>query len=203
MFTSYGTRPIAEVKSDIDAYLTGHYAGFVDGVFFDEMSNDLANTGYYRELADYVKSQQVGARTIGNPGTTFVINPSNQSTWSSSDFAASLDTIATLENTAGEYLNNYTPPVYLDDKTADGFAHIVHTLANWDASFLQTAAARKAGFVYISDDVMSNPYDQLPTYWNQFTSDLSAFNAVPEPTAAGLVFISSLGIIAAPRRRRA
>ena len=34
--TTFGTRPIADVKNDVDAYFTGHYAGFVDGIFFDE-----------------------------------------------------------------------------------------------------------------------------------------------------------------------
>ena len=49
--TSYGTRPVDEIKQEIDKYATGFYSGYVSGIFFDEMSSDLDTAGYYRELA--------------------------------------------------------------------------------------------------------------------------------------------------------
>jgi len=42
---------------------------------------------------------------------------------------------------------------------------------------LSLALARKAGFAYVTDDVMSNPYDLIPTYW-----------AAEVDGAAGLLF---------------
>ncbi len=97
--TTFGNRAIGDVKSDIDAYLTGHYAGFVDGIFFDEMSNDLASVGYYQDLHAYVQSQQSGARTFGNPGTTFTNNLSGQTAFDEDDYVNSLDTLMTFEST--------------------------------------------------------------------------------------------------------
>ncbi|TWU51591.1 spherulation-specific family 4 protein [Rubripirellula reticaptiva] len=54
--TGFGDRSIAAVNADITAYLTRYDAGFVDGVFFDEMSNGLADLGYYQDLESSVDS---------------------------------------------------------------------------------------------------------------------------------------------------
>lgn len=181
--TTFGARPIAEVKSDIDAYLTGHYAGFVDGIFLDEMSSEMGTAGYYRELTDYVKANQAGAIVFGNPGIPFVNNTSGQTEFTLADYAASVDTIISFENTGAQYATNYTVPPYLDEKPAAGFGHILHGQAVWDANLLQTVANRKAGFLYVTDDLFQpNPFDNLTTYWEQFSSDLSAFNASVVPT---------------------
>ena len=180
--TTFGNRPINDVKADVDAYVTGHYAGFVDGIFFDEMSNDLADVGYYQELHAYVQSQQAGARTIGNPGTTFTNNPSGQDSFDETDYVNSLDTIMTFESTSDEYENNYTSFSYLENIDRLKISHVVHTRASWDASLLDTASDRGAGFLYVTDDIFlnvstDNPYDTLASYWPEFTSDLQAHNA--------------------------
>ena len=88
--TGNATRSIVDVKADIDAYLTGQYAGFIAGVFFDEMSNNLADVSYYRELHSYVNSLRPGAKTFGNPGTTFVTDPSGQTAFVAADYIGSL-----------------------------------------------------------------------------------------------------------------
>lgn len=180
--TTFGDRPIDEVKADIDAYVSGHYAGFVDGIFFDEMSNDLADVGYYQELHSYVQSQQPGARTIGNPGTTFTNNPSGQNSFDATDYINSLDTVMTFESTADEYTNNYTSFPHLENLDRLKISHVIHTLASWDATLLDTAAERGSGFLYVTDDIFlnvatDNPYDTLASYWSEFVADLQAHNA--------------------------
>lgn len=197
--TGFGTRNIADVKADVDAYLSGHYQGFVSGIFFDEMSNDLADVGYYQELNAYVQSISAGARTFGNPGTTFVNNPSGQSVFDADDFVNSLGTIMSFENTRDEYTNNYTSFSHLEGLDRQKIAHVIHTQSTWDASLLDVASARGAGFLYVTDDVLppdNNPYDTLASYWGQFTADLSAHNAsVPEPATPvviGMVAVVSL-----------
>jgi hypothetical protein len=199
--TGFGGRDIALVKSDIDQYLvnTALYGGFVDGIFFDEMSNDLADVGYCQEIADYVEMQSAGALTFGNPGTSFVNNPSGQTDFTSTDFGSVFDTVMTFENTGDEYRTNYTEPEYLASRPASGFAHAIHTETTWDPTTLTLAQQRKAGFLYVTDDVFlnvatDNPWDSLSSYWGDFTSDLSQFNAVPEPSAAMVLLCFAAGV---------
>lgn len=188
--TGFGTRDINAVKFDIDQYLinAAMYQGFIDGIFFDEMSNDLADVGYYIELRNYVQQQMPGAWTIGNPGTTFTNNPSGQTTYRTNHYVDTFDSLMTFENTGDEYQNNYTPPTFLNDLPPSGFVHMIHTSATWDSSLLTLAAQRKAGFLYVTDDVFSmgaaNPWDTLTSFWSDFEQDLSQFNTAPVELAA-------------------
>ena len=61
-----------------------------------------------------------------------------------------------------------------------------------------------AGYLFVTVDVMDNPYDMLPSYWPQFTADVSAHNlsAVPEPSSAAML-LAALGVLAWRVRRTA
>ncbi len=176
--TGFGIRNINDVKADVDTYYDPAYwrgAGVqVNGIFFDEMSNDLADVGYYQQIRDHVKSKDPTARVIANPGTTFTNNPSMQTTFTVTDYAESADTLVTFENTGNEYRNNYTLPSWLNDFTADHFAHIVHTEIADMLTDVGFARSRKAGMVYVTDDGLPNPYDTLASYW---TDEVSAVEA--------------------------
>ena len=71
-----------------------------------------------------------------------------------------------FETIADEYFNHYTPPVWLDDYPAERFAHVVYSLPG--AQMLQAvglARQRKAGYIYLTEDILDNPYDVLASYW--------------------------------------
>ncbi len=158
--TGFGVRDVSLIKGDIDKYYDQLYPGKLDGIFFDEMSNDLAKTGMYQDLRDYVKGKSSTATIVGNPGTTFTNNTSGQTIYSVLDYATSVDVMVTFENSAFEYINNYTAPSWADDLSADRFAHIIHSQSGWDDQLLTLAHQRKVGMLYVTDDVMGNPYDQ-------------------------------------------
>ena len=189
--TGYGARPAAAVLADIDAYLVGHYAGLVDGIFFDEVSSDLAQVGSNQTYVARVRSRRPGARSIGNPGITAIQNPSGQTIWSANDYAAVFDVVVSFEHTGAEYRAHYTPPVYLAAKPASGLAHLIHSDGPFDPSLLPLAVSRKAGLLFVSDDVMPNPYDLLPSYWSAFVAAITAFDAQPVPTASPLARIGA------------
>ncbi|MEM6453944.1 MAG: spherulation-specific family 4 protein [Acidobacteriota bacterium] len=169
--TDFARLTLADVQTDIDHYYTPSYwrgAGIqIDGIFFDEVSNDLANVGYYETLRDYVRGYDPSARVVGNPGTAFVNNPSGQTTFTISDYADMADTLVTFEVDADLYVNGYTPPSWLDTRPAESFGNIVYDLpsASQMVSAMSLAIRRKARYVYITDDVLINPYDALPSYW--------------------------------------
>lgn len=204
--TGYGTRAPAAVLADIDAYLVGHYAGRVDGIFFDEVSSDLAQVGANRTYVARVEARRPGARTIGNPGITAIQNPSGQTTWTTADYAAVFDVLVTFEHTGAEYRTSYAPPVYLAAKPASGFAHLIHTDGPFDPALLALATSRKAGLVFVSDDVMPNPYDLMPSDWTTFVAAITAFEAASVPTASLLVRVglglALLGVGMGTRRAR-
>jgi hypothetical protein len=205
--TSYGAKSIPAVEAEIDRYFDTLYAGHVDSIFFDEMSNDLTKVGYYQTLRDYVRSKNPSAKVIGNPGTSFV-TASGSTAFTVADYAASMDVLVTFENTGSQYLSNYTPPSWVGTLSADHFANIVHTQPTWGDSLVALAAARNAGMLYITDDVMWNPYDQLPSYWNAELAAITAYNMapIPEPSSLSLLSIGVLGTISYTwhlRRRRA
>lgn len=182
--TDYTIRPVSEVQDDIDRFYDPSYwsgAGVqLDGIFIDEMSNRLADVGYYEDLRDHVRAYDIDALVVGNPGTSFVdtANPAGQTI---DDYVASVDTLVTFESSSTEYRSGYIPPSWLDDYPAERFAHIVYDEPSTSGmvDVLSLAIDRKAGFAYVTDDdlAMDNPYDEIPGYW---TSEVDA--------AVGLVF---------------
>jgi hypothetical protein len=65
-YTSYGSRPIADVEADIDRYIS-FYGSSISGVLFDEMAYTSGNENYYKTLSNYAKSKGL-TFTAGNPG---------------------------------------------------------------------------------------------------------------------------------------
>ena len=205
--TTFGARPLAAVEGDIDVYYDPAYwrgAGvLVRGIFLDEMSNDLASTGYYQALTAYVKAKDASARVFGNPGTPFTQDTSGGgSGFGVNDYATSVDTIVTFENTGPAYRTSYTAPSWLATLGASHFAHIVHSEAAASDMLqdLQQAGARKAGFVYVTDDVLPNPFDFLAGYWAAETAALTA--AALPALGPGAAIVLALALLLAGRAAR-
>ncbi|MEM8997239.1 MAG: spherulation-specific family 4 protein [Acidobacteriota bacterium] len=167
-------KPLAEAQAEVDLYFNPAYwngAGVqIDGIFFDEVANDLQFVGYYQALRDYVRTRLASALVVGNPGTTFLNNTTGQTQWTVADYVEAADLLVTFENDIDEYLGNYTPPSWLASYPAERFGHIVYevpTLPDMLAT-LALARGRKAGWIYITDDLNDetmNPYNVLATYW--------------------------------------
>ncbi|MEB3191784.1 MAG: glycoside hydrolase family 9 protein [Snowella sp.] len=185
--TSFADRDLNAVKADINKYLDAAYyqnTGFqIDGMFLDEMSNDLGDVGYYQQIRDYIKSKKSTAKIIGNPGTSSTQNTSGQLQFTVIDYANTVDTLVTFENTGAEYRNNYTSPSWLNTFNADHFAHLIHTEPQAEDMFadLQLAKSRKVGMVYITNDIFinpqtDNPWDTIASYWTQ---EIQATSDVP------------------------
>lgn len=181
--TDYGRRKLDDAKQDIDQYLVNQamYAGFVDGIFFDEMSSDLKDVGYYRKLRQHVVARLASAKTIGNPGTHATANSTGQTDFTLTDYAQVFDTVMTFENKGEVYQTKYQSPAFVNTVPASGFAHAIHSTQDWDAKWLPLASQRKAGFVYFTNDpylnTAQNPWDTLSQYWPAFVDDLIEFNA--------------------------
>jgi len=187
--TSYGSKSATTVKSQIDKYID-FYA--IDGIFLDEMSTSSLKLSYYGDLYDYIKAKNGAYEVVGNPGTN---------TLESYLTTPTADVLVTFEDSRTAY-SSFAPDVWSDGYDASHFAHIVHTTSSGDLqTVLDLAAARNAGLIFVTDDVMSNPYDTLPAYWNQEVSAVAAM-AAPEPSALVLAGMGALALILGRRIRR-
>jgi hypothetical protein len=145
--TTYAARPLADVKANIDRWLT-YYPG-VDAIFFDEQGYKAGQEDYYRELAAYANSKGI-TMTIGNPGTDIP-----------ESFMGVLDITLIYESLGlptaariGGWHANY------DRKH---FGIIPYGCGEADLAFVPTAK-KTVGWIYIQSDVLPNPWDSLPPY---------------------------------------
>ena len=163
-YTSYGQRDPAIVRSRIDAIYDNYV---VDGIFLDEVptgcndANSFNHTQfqYYQELANYVRQEEAGARLVTlNPGTA-----SPNDCWMSI-----ANILANFEGSGlDSYRNTYIDYAWTHLYPPDRFWHIVFGVSSVSdmRTVIELARERGAAWVYVTDDVLDNPYDNLPTYW--------------------------------------
>ncbi len=152
--TNYGKRPIDQVKSEIDLY-DAHFN--VQGIFFDEGASDAKQHNYYAEIYRYAKSKKKLQQVIVNPGTQI------DEVYFSKPAA---DQAVVFENFGREW-PLYKPSAYLNKYDRQHFALMLHGVtdrANMQ-SYIDLAVKRNIGYVYITNDSDSNPWDSLPSYW--------------------------------------
>jgi spherulation-specific family 4 protein len=152
--TSYGARPLADVENDALLY---HQWYRVDGVFFDEMANTAGHEQYYSSASTYAKSLSMRL-TIGNTGTDTV--PS---------YVGTVDSMVIYESRGYPPLSRF------------GGWHTSYPKATWGSISYATPAlnagkvcgiARVAGYIYVTNDTLPNPYDTLPRYFETYINVL-------------------------------
>src|SRR5947209_201181 len=151
--TGYARDPnksIAISEGKIDAYKNWYN---LDGIFFDEMSNNAADAPYYSTVSNYAKNVDGMKMTVCNPGTS--IPQSDVGVCDTFEIyeSAGLASISTLQSRT--FYPNY-------DK------HSFYMLAHTTSSIVQTDVTDRipyVGYMYITNDVEPNPYDTIPPYF--------------------------------------
>jgi hypothetical protein len=165
--TQYGLRPLEQVTEEIDRYADWYD---IDGIFVDEMSASgaVAVLAYYEALYAHIKSADAEWEVIGNPGTN--IHESHL-------LRPTADRFVVTEN-AGAAYPGFMPPPWHADYDASRFAHLIHSepSATTMAEDVQLARSRNAGLIYITDDVLPNPWNRLPIYWDAEVATIVAQN---------------------------
>ncbi len=83
------------------------------------------------------------------------------------DHLASAELLVVAED-EGANLLGYTPPAWMSAYTPDRFWLLAHdTGSTTMRDLVQMARTYGIGRVYITDDHLPNPWDGLPTYWNE------------------------------------
>lgn len=163
VYTSYGARALTNVLADIDAYTASTN---VSGIFVDETSSSTNDLAYYTQVYAHVRSI---------PGFDLVVvNPGTQSP--EAYLAAPAAEVAVIyEFNTG--WSNYTPDAYVAAYPSGRFAALPYAIP--DAAGMNhavdLAVQRNIGYVYVTDDALPNPWDTLPTYWDELVDLVAAF----------------------------
>ena len=158
--TTYGQRNIDTVKGEVDTYL-GWYN--ISGIFLDEVNSSAAGIPYIQNVSGYIKATAAPFVTL-NPGTIPDQGYINLS-----------DTTVIFEGTYNTY-KTWTPPSWVNSYASSKFTHLVYATSSTTKmnDAVTKAKSRNAGYVYVTNDVLPNPWDTLPSFWN---SELTKINA--------------------------
>jgi hypothetical protein len=166
IYTSYASRPIADVEADIDRYVS-FYGSSISGIMFDEMSNTAGNENYYSTLSNYAKSKGL-TFTAGNPGTDTL--PS---------YIGTVDTLNIYEGSGVPSLG-YLSGGWHSNYSKQNFSLVVYGVPSLNQTYI-TSAAKYVGYMYITDANLPNPYDTLPPYLEQLVTILGGNTTTAAP----------------------
>lgn len=166
--TDGGTRPIADTEASISNYLQSSSGGkpHVSGIFLDEIPSTCWPLSYYASLYAFIQHADPGAFVVANPGAPV-----------SACYLRSRRTIAqtfvTFEHDAVTYMSSYQGNVAEPNGRfsagkqypATKFWHMIYAASSSQLPHIVAlVAARHAGWAYITDANLPNPYDTLPGY---------------------------------------
>jgi hypothetical protein len=159
--TTYTAKATADVQAEIDKFFTWYN---VSGIFFDEASTACTAVPYYQQLTAYTKSKAPAGTT---PALTVVLNWGTDSVEAECFFTAAVNTpdiVVNFESSYASYLAWSGPAAWVANYPASRFWQLVYDVPPTPEAFykaLTLSKARRAGWVYVTDDSISpdgNPW---------------------------------------------
>jgi hypothetical protein len=167
VYTSQAYRPITDVEASINNYLQSSSGlPHVSGIFLDEMSTSCSAESYYADLYTYIQKVYPGAFVMANPGTAV-----NVCYLRSGSMVA--NTFVTFEHDAATYVSQYKGNIVNANGTitngsrypAARFCHLIYAASSAQMhQIVGEAAARHAGYAYVTDGSLPNPWDSVASY---------------------------------------
>jgi hypothetical protein len=163
--TSYTARPLNDVKANVTTFFALYPS--LDGIFVDEMTNDASvpHQTYYLNLKAHIRALRPGAMIVGNPGTQTLAG-----------YLSATDTLVTYEG--GEGYGDYATDAWTFGRAATNFSHLCYAIPTPAAmsNCVALAVSRNVGWVFVTHDVLPNPWDTLPPYWTAEVALLESLN---------------------------
>lgn len=168
--TQYGKRHLNEVAAEINRYANLYQ---IDGIFIDEMAadNNASTMLYFESLYRLIKSQHTGWIVIGNPG----VYPSRAHL----DLPTA-DTFVQFEQTGSAWLSRPAPQ-WPAGYGPERFAELVHSAPEPSLvdQIVEQAIRNRVGQIYVTNDVMDNPWDELPSWWDHLVTQVKMQSPTP------------------------
>lgn len=152
---------LAQAQQEVDRWYELYGSHGLGGVFLDEVQNvcgpGRAWSDTYRALDESIKSLHRGAFTVINPGIG-----------TEECYADIADVSLTFEGTYDTY-RDWQPPAWQRGRDPNRFWHLVHATATKEqmSEAMRLGKERGAGYMYVTPDVLANPWDTLPDYWQE------------------------------------
>jgi hypothetical protein len=192
VYSSYATRATNFVTADIDLYFSFYR---VDGIFVDEMTNDsvTSHLDYYATLYQYIQTKGINLLVAANPGINTVEAYLTRPT---------ADLLVTFESNTG--YPSLVVDSWVTNHLARQFCHLPYatSAASTMTNYVNLAVSRNAGWIYVTDDVLPNPWDTLPSYWTNEVDYIHGLNQAAPPTRLSIFpptnRVSTLQVTGAP-----
>ncbi len=155
VWTSYGSKPLEDVKAEVDIYAEHFVPLGLSGIFYDGVSSSAGWLSYYRELYEYAKGK--GFRwVVLNPGTTIA----------EEYLAEGVGDVIVIYEDKYENFLSYTFPDYVLRYPKERFAVLVWGVTSLEAAEEVLRRTSFAAFIHCTDDSPPNEWDTLPSYWD-------------------------------------
>jgi Spherulation-specific family 4 len=174
---------MSQIQHDVAAWYK-FYGDSLSGIFFDQMQNACGWTegnndwaDLYRHASDEVKRLHPGALTVLNPGIGVP-----------QCYEDAGDVIVTFEGSYASYIGDPTAanpfvPLSWTPVDPNKIWHIVYGAPDTAAmaNAIALSKTRSSGYVFVTNDVLANPYDTLPPadYW---AAELASVITLPGAT---------------------
>lgn len=151
----------------------------IDGIFLDQFGtsgSSVDGVKFYQSVYNGIKKIDPNLLVVGNPGTEYIAED-----YLRRGRVGGADVLVAFESQAANYEGAYvgTPfATYAKKYSAARFANILHSSGS---RFNLTRAValskrRNVGYIFITSDVLPNPYDTLPEYWFRFADVVHSSN---------------------------
>lgn len=153
---SYAKRPSAEVKAEIDTWVK--FYPEVKGIFFDEQPSSADHVAFVSECFAHAQAKVKKARLFSNPGTTcakeYLDIPGEAN-------------FCLFENMNG--FEKHPMPGWAKKFSPSRFTVLLYDIpsAKRMKQEFTSALQKHFGFVYVTDAKGVNPWDRLPSYWDE------------------------------------
>jgi len=163
--SDYGRRTLRQVMAEVDTYYRLYPR--INGIFVDEMKNcelcvlesGMRSSDFYSRIRSYVrgKSSSRGV-VVGNPGAAATSN------WQV-DSTPVADIVVVFEGSRANHAR-WSPPAWVLQTPFRSISQLIYATAAADRpAVCRKTRSTHAGFIYVTDDVLPDPWDRLPRYW--------------------------------------
>ncbi len=171
-----GTASLSMVEGEISTYIS-QYGTLINGFLLDGTLITPSTLSYYVALHSFVEGLSQSYTVLANPGQPYLNGVSPQ------NYLSTADVFNLFEGTSAGYSTYPFGQTWYESDSSSRFWNTIYDVAANTGDPTQSAAmlaalsaavSLDAGSTYITNLTGANPYDALPSYWNQEVAAVAA-----------------------------